>query len=379
MTDEDLYRMSDEELEAAFRAAKAEMDSPGVGTEETDNLDQEVNLDDGTEQPSEASDHNSEEEEVVKLDDAEDDTSSDVSLDGGTEEGEEAKVEGSEAVESETQPAQKFKFKANGQEYEFDSNEIVQQFPKVFGQAMDYTRKMQAIKPWRKTIDAIEQAQLGHEDVSLMIDVLKGDKDAISAVLKRTDIDILDLDVENSKYVAKDYGRDDTTLALKDVVEKISRDPEYQITQEVLGKRWDETSWREMSTKPEMIEGLHVDIRDGVYGKVQSIADKMKVYDGAKKSDLEYYLEAGKIYYAEKAREEASLTKREEVQQQQTKVAEVKQKEIQRVATKEASAKRKAAAPTKSVAGKRTGVVDYLNASEEEFEEWYKTNVTDKM
>ena len=83
---------------------------------------------------------------------------------------------------------------------------------------MDYTKKMQALKPWRQSIDALESNGLSHEDVNLMIGVLKGDKDAVAAVLKRTGVDALELDVEQSRYVPKDYGRDDKALAVKDVL-----------------------------------------------------------------------------------------------------------------------------------------------------------------
>jgi hypothetical protein len=150
-------------------------------------------------------------------------------------------------------------------------------FPKIFGQAIDYTKKTQAIKPWRKTIDAIEQAKLNHDDINLAIDVLRGDKNAIAEIIKRNGIDTLDLDTENSKYIPKDYGRDDTTLEIKDVVERISADREYETTHRILSKEWDENSFKELTKTPELIEALHVDVKTGMYAKVQPIAEKYKV------------------------------------------------------------------------------------------------------
>ena len=81
------------------------------------------------------------------------------------------------------------KFKANGKEYEITEDEMRQQFPKIFGQAMNYTQKMQSLSPWRKTIDAMEQAKIKHEDVNLLIDVLKGDKAALASVIKKVGVD----------------------------------------------------------------------------------------------------------------------------------------------------------------------------------------------
>ena len=179
MNDADLYNMSDEALEEAFRAAVAEAQSPEVSN---DDLEQSVVDSDDNASVDEAA-----EEEVVA------DSETAIENEENTEEVKTEEVDAEEEdpdvtdneVEEETQPVQSYKFKANGKEYEFTEDEIKAQFPKIFGQAMDYTKKMQAIKPWRKTIDAIEQAKLGHDDINLMIDVLKGDKGAIAEVLRK--------------------------------------------------------------------------------------------------------------------------------------------------------------------------------------------------
>lgn len=379
---DDLYDLSDEALEAAFKAAKAEMNSPDLdsvqeelepavdeSTEvemiESDNLDnsQESDLD-GTEEDAEVT--------------TEADSENAESDADGTDEVDSEQTEEVEAkAETEVQPAQKYRVKANGKEYEFTEEEVRAQFPKVFGQAMDYTRKMQQIKPWRQTIDAIEQAKLSHDDVSLMIDVLKGDKAAIAAVLKRTGVDTLELDTDDSKYVPKSYGRDESTLAIKDIVDEISQDQEYAVTSRIIDREWDEGSWREMSKDPALIKALHIDVKSGVYNKVQPIAEKMKLYEGGRRSDLDYYKLAAQEYYKELAAQEAYTrgvqeAKQEKVVQQERKVVEVKQKEVQRKATEQAAAKRKAAAPTKVGTSKPSSVIDYLDDDEEAFEEWYK-------
>lgn len=374
----DLYDMSDEELEQAFLAAKAEMgseetteglepaaeESAEVEMIESDNLDNSQESDqDGT-------------EDEVEVDTDADSEDADSGADGTDEVDSEQTDEVDAKAEAEVQPAQKYRVKANGKEYEFTEDEVRAQFPKIFGQAMDYTRKMQQIKPWRQTIDAIEQAKLSHDDVSLMIDVLKGDKAAIAAVLKRTGIDTLELDVEDSKYVPKSYGRDERTLAIKDIVDEISQDQEYAVTSRIIDRDWDDGSWQEMSKDPTLIKALHIDVKSGVYNKVQPIAEKMKLYEGGRRSDLDYYKLAAQEYYKELAAQEAysrgvQEAKQEKAVQQERKVVEVKQKEVQRKTTEQAAAKRKAAAPTKPGPSKPQGVTDYLEDSDEAFEEWY--------
>ena len=138
---------------------------------------------------TDVSDETTNDEDSEAESDTPDGESADADEKPETEEGE---------AQAEVQPIQKHKCKANGREYEFSDEEVREQFPKIFGQAMDYTKKMQALKPWRQSIDALESNGLSHEDVNLMIDVLKGNKDAVAAVLKRTGVDALELDVEQA-------------------------------------------------------------------------------------------------------------------------------------------------------------------------------------
>lgn len=408
MREEDLWDMSDEELEAAFREAQASDLSPETDLEEEvleefpesepsmEDPDEEVSLDDteefedGPEQPEaededlelEDSGHDaSDESDTDEVADEDEEEATDDDPDGDSEE-EEPSSDDAEDEDEEEQPVQTYKFKANGKDYEFSSEEIVDQFPRIFGQAMDYTKKMQAIKPWRKTIDAIEGAELSHEDVSLMIDVLKGDKGAITEVLKRTGVDTLELDTDEVKpYVAKDYGRDDSALAIKDIVDDISRDQEYATTHNILSKEWDDRSWNTMAQNPEMIRLLHTDVKSGMYETLQPIAEKLKVYDGGKKSDLDYYKEAAQQHFNQVAeqeayeerqaeREAARQAKLEAQEAERARLAEVKAQSQKRTATKQASAKRKAAAPTKAAASR--DVIDYLDDSDEAFDDWYQ-------
>ena len=393
LTDEALFDLSDEELEAAFKEAKAQELSPETEVEEvaeeefTEEVEEEIDVDEeeeveDLEQPDDQDSDNDtslEDEEDESDDEDTEETDEDVSDENSDEEDAEPTEEDEES-EDEEQPVQDevLMFKANGQDYEFTTSEMREQFGKVFGQAMDYTKKMQAIKPHRKTIDAIEQAGLTGSDINLMIDVLKGDKDALTEVVKRTGVDALDLDTENSNYVAKDYGRNDTELAIKDIVDEISGDKEYSVTHNVLDKQWDDKSRDAFIEDPNMIKLLHVDVKTGMFDKVNPLAQKLKVYDGASKSDLDYYKMAAQQYFDNQAQQEAGVAAQEEArlakeakqQANAERVANVKAKQAKQVSTREASAKRKAAAPTKKGAGTKK-VVDYLDDSDEAFEDWY--------
>ena len=391
MTEERLYSLSDEELEKAFLDAKeneqyAEADEP---IQESGDVyeDEEIEI---MEQPGE--DEDSVEEGATSTDEVETETESTADAtkpDKEVVEGDEDPIEDDnledEIVDEAQKEHQELAFKANGREYKFTQDEIMAQFPKIFGQAMDYTKKTQAMKPWRKTIDAIEEAKLGHDDINLMIDVMKGNKEAIAEVLKRTGVDSLEIDTENSKYTPNDYGRDDKALAIKDIIEEISVDREYETTHKVLSKEWDEKSFRRMTDDPELIRLLHNDVKSGTFDKVQAVAEKIKVFDRGLKTDLEYYelasMEIAQQYQEEQRRayeverqradREARLTKQAEIER--VRKTQERQKEVEVKAVE-----RKAATPTsrKAVSSK---VVDYLDDSDEAFEDWYKANVLDKI
>ena len=378
MSDNDLNDLSDAELEAAFKSAKAESGSTVTITNEPDvDYDDEV---DELEQPNVDSDDdtsaNEEDEEEVEDDSETENEDADESTETENEQTDNTEKESNEVV----QPTQEIlKVKANGQDYEFTLDEMKSQFGSIFAKAQDYTKKTQALKEYRRTIDIVQNAGLSDNDLNLFADVLKGDKDAIAAVLKRTGVDALDLDVENVNYAPKNYGRNDTELAIKDIVDDISADKEYVITHNILEKQWDSKSREKFIEDPNMIKGLHIDVKSGLYDKLNPIMQKLKIYDGNSKSDLDYYFMAHDQYrsselLAASNAEKAELARVENQAKtiQANKVDEVKAKIAQQTATKDASVKRKAAAPTKKTAG--TSKINYLNddPSDEEVEEWFK-------
>ena len=392
MTDDKLYSLSDEELERAFLDAKENEQYSDVDEPVTESIDtyeeEDIEI---MEQPDEIDEDSVDEgatddEVTTETESTEVTAQPDEEVDTEDEDPIED-VESEEDINDEIaqKEQQELVFKANGREFKFTQDEMLEQFPKIFGQAMDYTKKTQAMKPWRKTIDAIEQAKLGHEDINLMIDVMKGNKEAIAEVMKRTGVDSLEIDTENSKYTPNDYGRDDKALAIKDIVEEISVDKEYEITHRVLSKEWDEKSFREMTEDPDLIRLLHVDVKTGMFDKVQPIADKIKVLDRGSKTDLEYYRLAS-IELAQQQQEANRAAYEAERQKQEREARLARQVEIDRVKKtqerqKEVAVKaveRKAATPTTRKVP-TSKVVDYLDNSDEAFEEWYKTNVLDKI
>lgn len=274
---------------------------------------------------------------------------------------EEALDDDNKAEKAEETPDEMYKFKADGQDFEFTQKEINDQFGTVFAKAMNYTQKMQKISPYKKMISALEEENISETDLNLAIDVLKGDKGALQKLIAEKSIDIYDLGSkdETEPYEEKSYGKNENEQELADVDRQISSDPEYSQTVDIIGKQWDEGSRQALSNNPQWISGLHTDVKSGVFAKVAPEATKLKMLDGGSKPDIEYYLMAGQQL------QEKANAKPIEVEDP-AKVAAQQFKEDSAIANK-----KRAASQTRSRGGSKS-VVDYLDDNDEKFDDWYE-------
>ena len=380
--------MTDSELEEAFRAAKAEvgddvnLDTVGGDEEyvaDGDN-DEEIELTDleqpGTDSDDDASSEDEDGEDTEDDSETEDD---DADEDQSTEEEQtETEDKKSKTDEQPINELEQFfnvqsKTRANGIDYTFSNKEKLEMFDKIFPQAADYTKKMQAIKPFRKRIDYMEQVNMTDSEFNFLMDLSKGDKAAITELIKRTGVDALELDTENNNYVAKNYGRDDIELDIKEVVSVIKDDKEYTTTYNVLNSQWDDTSRAEFLKEPKKIMQLHEDVKAGLFDIINPMAQKLKVYDGNTKSDLDYYGIAADQYFANLDRQAAAARQAEsdriQREAEQARINEVKNRQVQQKTIVKESNKRKAAAPSGKKSG-TTKVTNYLDDLEENYDDW---------
>lgn len=256
------------------------------------------------------------------------------------------------------------KFKADGKEYEFTEQEILDQFEGVFGKAVNFTQKTQKMAPYRKMISALEQENISSEQLDMAIDALKGDKGALAKLLKLNEVDPFDLadDEVQKGYTPKQYGKNEHQLDIEEQIARISGDEEYPITVDVIDNQWDPDSRKAFAENPSMIQGLHNDIKSGLYDKVAPMAMKLKVLDGnAKKSDLEYYMLAGAQFTAQQSKNAPVENPNAATQAAESKFDQAS-----------SEAKRKRSASSTGIRADRKGVIDLLDDNDEAFDEWYK-------
>lgn len=357
----DIETLSDEDFDKYMNEAIAE-GGMVEDEEEVDGTETEVEEDevDTAEQPEDEN----ESEDSDDNNDVNEEQEEETEEDSETEESAQETVDEQPAKEEttltpDTHKVPTFRLKADGTEFELTEDELKQ----LASKGMNYTKKMQDIKEYREHVSAIKEAALSKDDINLMIDVLKGDKDALATVMKRTGVDALDVDVENSRYVPKNYGRNEVELEIEEVVESISRDPEYVTTKHIISSNWDKQSQMEFVKDPIKIAKLHEDVKNGTFDQVVPMMLKKKALDGARKSDIEYYIEAGTDYYQNKAREayNASVIEAEKAKKQ-AEIKVVKEQEAKRSVVTDTAGKRKAATMTKPKTAKRS-IDDYLNTS----------------
>ena len=329
--------MSTQELEKAFFEAK----------------EQESNLEKGEQSNEEML--RGQEEEVSSTSDTtqgeipeSDDTIEYETNDNNTQTTEEpvANNEDSTPESVTTTPDTLYKIKANGKEFEMTLDELKQTASK----GMDYLKKTTALKPYRTMIAAMEENKVSPEDINLLIDLKKGNKEAIAKLIKENEVDVYDLPEAND-YKPQEYRQSETALEMKEVLSTISKDAEFSRTSEIYDA-FDEQTKAFLNEDPSRIVGLHNDVKTGVFDKVLPLAEKKAMIDGYNAPFLQYYLQAG-----------------QEILNANNRPIQTEQKQY----VPPENRANKIAAGLPSSRGDKKTVIDYLDEeiSDEDFKEWY--------
>ena len=245
-----------------------------------------------------------------------------------------------------TTPDTLYKIKANGKEFEMTLDELKQTASK----GMDYLKKTTALKPYRTMIAAMEENKVSPEDINLLIDLKKGNKEAIAKLIKENEVDVYDLPEAND-YKPQEYRQSETALEMKEVLSTISKDAEFSRTSEIYDA-FDEQTKAFLNEDPSRIVGLHNDIKTGVFDKVLPLAEKKAMIDGYNAPFLQYYLQAG-----------------QEILNANNRPIQTEQKQY----VPPENRANKIAAGLPSSRGDKKTVIDYLDEeiSDEDFKEWY--------
>jgi hypothetical protein len=250
-------------------------------------------------------------EEEEGEDDLEEAEVDDESTEGTSEDDSKADLEADE------KPVAFQPLRADGKEYPIES---MQELYALASKGINAERKWQESAEGRRLSSTMKKNELTQDDLNLLVDIKKGNKEAITSLLKQHDIDPLDIDVDalDGKFKSQDYSTGDYELALEDVVSRISSKPRYEESVKVVMEAWDEGSKKVFYDNPKVLELLNIDMQkdsDGfcMYDTVAPIAEKMKALEtGAMKTDLEYYQLAGQRVLEAKGKSESSDEQKQE-------------------------------------------------------------------
>ena len=269
ITSDDLANMSDSQFEEYLQSGKIpsvnNSDVPDKEIEETVSEEKDTETEVTVEDTNDVDNNDNEEQE-----DNSSSTDSDSTIDYKT------------AYDAIFKP-----FKANGKEI---TPRNVDDVINLMQMGANYTKKMQVIAPMKKVIESLNKAEIDEENLNFLIDVYKGDKEAIKKLLKKHSVDPIELDLEETNYVPKNNIVSDEDVEFSNVIDEI-RDSLPKI-QDIVNSKWDKNSKDKLLSDPRILRALHEEIQYGRFDKIQAQVEMEKMfgrYRGV--SDLDAYID----------------------------------------------------------------------------------------
>jgi hypothetical protein len=184
-------------------------------------------------------------------------------------------------------------FRASKREVKVDNVDDVRT---LMQKGADYSRKMEAMKPYTRVIKTLEKNGLIDIDkVNFLIDLNNKDEGAIKQFLKDNDIDPMRVDLEgDTNYQPNDHMIGDKELELDTVLDEIRDTPAFARTVETITNQWDTASRQVLMDNPSVIRIINSHISDGYFDQiVDKVANERTFGRLEGLSDLEAYKTVG--------------------------------------------------------------------------------------
>lgn len=271
MSDEEFLKLSEQDALKAIDSQKpSENENEEENEEEDEDLNEEEEQSESGEEVEESSDETPDGEEPQTEDE---EAQAGEQSDADTEKkGKKAKLPKGVTTEQAAQAisfveAVTAKFKADGREFQVTTPEDI---VRLMQQGVNYSRRMQELKPVKHLHRMLSDHGLADEKkLSFMIDLARGDKGAITKLLKDHNIDTVDLDIDGeNKYQTRSYAGSATQNAFRDALDQAITIPEGQALVQEVHKTWDEASKQRLRENPAVLGNL-VELKQiGVYEQV---------------------------------------------------------------------------------------------------------------
>lgn len=179
-------------------------------------------------------------------------------------------------------------FKANGKEI---TPKSVEDIISLMQMGANYTKKMQLMAPMKKVVQSLDNAKIDEQELNFLIDVSKGDKEAIKQLLIKHKIDPLEIDLDgDNTYSPKNNIASDEDVEFNDTLMDI-HDSLPRI-QEILNNTWDDNSKKAILKDPRLMRALHEEVQMGRFDGVQKRLEAEKTFGRYKGvSDVDAYID----------------------------------------------------------------------------------------
>jgi len=135
--------------------------------------------------------------------------------------------------------------------------------------SLDYHKKTAELSQWRGNIEVIQQGGLTRDDLILLSEAKKGNKDALAALAGQNNIDLFDVSEEDAQnFAPTDHYKTEQEIAINDVAEEIQNDPD--VSEKFVGYIPDMPSdFKDLlNSNPQALKGFADDIKSGVAEKI---------------------------------------------------------------------------------------------------------------
>lgn len=238
-----------------------------TGSEEADEEEDDSSNEEDSDDPEKESE--SKEEEDPKKDTKEEENNSEDSSSLGSNE-EEPAINYEEEYKKLFSP-----IKANGKEITLSN---MDEAITMIQLGANYTKKMQSIKPNLKLIKMLQNNNLLDENrISHLIDVSKGDKAAISKLIKDSNIDPLDIDSESGvSYKPNNHRVSDAQIEFDQALSDLTNTEHGQKLIVAIERDFDEISKQAIFKEPQIVRVLADQKKSGIFDQIMSEVEKQK-------------------------------------------------------------------------------------------------------
>ena len=168
-------------------------------------------------------------------------------------------------------------FKANGTTMQVKTPEEAIQLMQM---GANYTRKMQELQPQRKTLLLLENNGLMDEaKLSYLIDLSKGNPEAIKKLIKESNFDVLGADLDKeSTYQGGNHTVTDEEVNFRTVLDELNSNPAGKETLGIIGSTWDQASKEVLWSSPEVMATIHAQRESGIYDRITTEIERRRTF-----------------------------------------------------------------------------------------------------